>query len=86
MYRPQSAVNPESGPQSLMMYNSDTHAGSGNQTLLVCSPSTINSIDLNLNNNVTHSKSAASLSDTMNYAKCSTMYNSNANQLLVPVN
>lgn len=67
-----------------MMYNSNTNAGSGNQTLLVCSPSTINSVAAN-QNNVTRSISATCLSDPMTYTKCSSLYNSNTNQLIVPV-
>ncbi|CAI6358338.1 unnamed protein product [Macrosiphum euphorbiae] len=72
--------------QSLMMHNSSTsNTGGSNQTLLVCSPATINAAN-NQNNNVTRSTMslAASLSSTMTFTKFPTLYSSSTTHLLAP--
>ncbi|XP_015376458.1 PREDICTED: uncharacterized protein DDB_G0286175-like isoform X2 [Diuraphis noxia] len=73
--------------QSLMMHNSSTsNTGGSNQTLLVCSPATINAAN-NQNNNVTRSTMslAASLTSTMTFTKFPTLYSSSTTtHLLAP--
>lgn len=75
--------------QSLMMHNSSTsNTGGSNQTLLVCSPATINAVVANNKNNAIRSTMslAASLSSTMTFTKFSSLYSSNSTHLLAPVN
>ncbi|XP_026820049.1 probable serine/threonine-protein kinase DDB_G0282963 isoform X2 [Rhopalosiphum maidis] len=72
--------------QSLMMHNSSTsNTGGSNQTLLVCSPATINAAN-NQNNNVTRSTMSlpASLSSTMSFTKFPPLYSSSTTHLLAP--
>lgn len=77
--------------QSMMMHNSNTsNTGGGSQTLLVCSPATINAVAANnQNSNGPRSQmslsAAAPLSSTMTYTKFSSLYNSNTPHLLAPV-
>lgn len=75
---------------SLMMHNSSPNNTVGsNQTLLVCSPATINAVVANnKNNNANRSTMslAASLSSTMTFTKFSSLYSSNSTHLLPPVN
>lgn len=104
IFRQQNTTNTQSGAgspatgsglsplaqQSLVMHNSSTsNTGSSNQTLLVCSPATINAIAANnQNNNVTRPTMslAASLSSTMTFTKFSSLYSSSTTHLLAPVN
>ncbi|CAH1731596.1 unnamed protein product [Aphis gossypii] len=72
--------------QSLMMHNSSTsNTGGSNQTLLVCSPATINAAN-NQNNNVTRSTMSlpASLSSSMSFTKFPPLYSSSTTHLLAP--
>jgi len=74
--------------QSLVMHNSSTsNTGGSNQTLLVCSPATINAAN-NQNNNVTRSTISlpASLSSSMSFTKFPPLYSSSTTHLLAPVN
>jgi len=71
-----------------MMHNTNNNIGSSNQTLLVCSPATINANAANnLNNNVTRSTMslAGALTNTMTITKFPP-YSSNNSHLLTPVN
>lgn len=103
MFRQQPSITTQSGAespatgsglsplaqQSLMIHNSsNNNTGNSSQTLLVCSPATINAVAANNQNNVTRSSMslAASLSGTMTYTKFSSLYSSSATHLLAPVN
>lgn len=72
-----------------MMHNSNnSNTGGSHQTLLVCSPSTINDVAaINQNHNVTRStmSSSASLNSTMTYTKFSSLYSNSSTHLLPPV-
>ncbi|XP_025418200.1 GATA zinc finger domain-containing protein 7-like isoform X2 [Sipha flava] len=100
IFRPQCTINSQPGTgspaagsglsplpqQSLIMHNSNTsNTGSSHQTLLVCSPSTINDVAANNQNHVTRSTmSSASLSSTVTYTKFPSLYSSSSTHLLVP--
>jgi len=67
--------------QSLVMNSNTNNSGGTNQTLLVCSPASLNDVTGNNQNNMIRP-----ITTSNTYTKCSTLHSSNSPHLLAPVN